>query len=103
MKYRIIIRPEAEVDLREAFQWYEYKRNGLGYDFLLHVEAGLRFIERNAEITPPGYKGTRKYLIKRFPYKIIYLVALLSGCYLNKISWLADPSSNSCFKASLTA
>lgn len=74
MKYRMIIRPEAEVDLREAFQWYEYKRNGLGYDFLLHIEAGLRFIERNAEITPPGYKGTRKYLIKRFPYKIIYLV-----------------------------
>jgi len=32
MKYRIIIRPETEVDLREAFQWYEYKRNGLGYD-----------------------------------------------------------------------
>jgi len=32
VKYRIIIRPEAEVDLKEAFQWYEYKRNGLGYD-----------------------------------------------------------------------
>jgi hypothetical protein len=32
MKYRIIIRPEAEVDLKEAFQRYEYKRNGLGYD-----------------------------------------------------------------------
>jgi len=33
----------------------------------------------------------------------IYIDPLLSGCYLNKINWLADPSSNSCFKASLTA
>jgi len=52
----------------------ENKRQGLGYDFLLQVDAGLRFIERNPEICPPEYRGTRKHLIKRFPYKIIYLV-----------------------------
>jgi plasmid stabilization system protein ParE len=34
----------------------------------------VRFIERNPEICPPEYKGTRKHFIKRFPYKIIYLV-----------------------------
>lgn len=73
MKYRAIIRPEAENDLKEAFLWYEDRRQGLGYDFLLRVDAGLRFIERNPEICPPEYKGTRKHLIKRFPYKIIYL------------------------------
>lgn len=55
MRYELVIRPEAEHDLREAFIWYEDKRSGLGYDFLLQVEAG------------------RKYLIKRFPYNIIYL------------------------------
>ncbi len=74
MKYRVIIRPEAENDLKEAFSWYEDKRRGLGYDFLLQVDAGLRFIERNPEIFPEEYKKTRKHLIKRFPYKIIYLV-----------------------------
>lgn len=73
MKYKTIVRPEAENDLKEAFSWYEDKRRGLGYDFLLQVEAGLRFIERNPGICPPEYKGTRKHLIKRFPYKIIYL------------------------------
>lgn len=44
MKYPVLIRPEAESDLEEAFSWYENKRRGLGYDFLLQVEAGLRFI-----------------------------------------------------------
>ncbi|WP_211341342.1 type II toxin-antitoxin system RelE/ParE family toxin [Desulfoglaeba alkanexedens] len=67
MNYRVIVRPEAENDLKEAFSWYEDKRQGLGYDFLLQIEAGLKFIERNPEICPPEHKGTRKHLIKRFP------------------------------------
>ena len=73
MKYKVIIRPEAENDLKEAFSWYEDKRQGLGYDFLLQVDAGLRFIERNPEVCPTEHKEARKFLIKRFPYKIIYL------------------------------
>jgi plasmid stabilization system protein ParE len=74
MKYRVIVRPEAEDDLKEAYSWYEDKRTGLGYDFLLQVDAGLNFIARNPNIHPIEYKGTRKHLVKRFPYKIIYLV-----------------------------
>ena len=74
MKYKVIVRPEAEDDLKATFSWYEDKRIGLGYDFLLQVDAGINFINRNPEIHPIEYKGTRKHLIKRFPYKIIYLV-----------------------------
>ena len=44
MKRMLIIRPEAELDIREAFSWYEDKRTGLGYDFLLQVDAGINFI-----------------------------------------------------------
>jgi len=29
MKYRVIVRPEAEDDLMEAYSWYEDKRTGL--------------------------------------------------------------------------
>jgi plasmid stabilization system protein ParE len=74
MKYKLIVRPEAEDDLKDAFSWYEDKRTGLGYDFLLQVDAGINFIVRNPEIYPIEYKSTRKHLIKRFPFKIIYLV-----------------------------
>ncbi len=74
MKYRVIIRPEAEDDLKEVFSWYEEKRKGLGYDFLLQVDAGIRFIERNPKIHQTEYKRARKHFTKRFPYKIIYLV-----------------------------
>jgi len=74
MEYEIIIRPEAEEDLTKTFVWYEDKRQGLGFDFLLHVDAGMRFIARNPQIYAPVYKKTRKHLIKRFPYKIVYII-----------------------------
>ena len=72
--YEFIIRLEAEQDLAEAFLWYEEKRQGLGYDFLLHVHAGFRFLERDPLVFSGQYKEVRCYLIHRFPYKIFYRV-----------------------------
>lgn len=74
MKYKLIVRPEAEDDLSEAFMWYESKREGLGFDFLLQIDAGFRFIERNPLVFAEKYKGTRNHFIKRFPYKVVYCV-----------------------------
>ena len=74
MTYKVVIRPEAENDLKEVFSWYEDKRLGLGYDFMLQVDAGIRHVERNPEAYPSGYKGTRRHLIKRFPYRIVYFL-----------------------------
>jgi plasmid stabilization system protein ParE len=74
MVYDLIIRPEAEKDLSEIFLWYEDKRVGLGFDFLLQVDAGLRYISKNPMTNEIIYKSVRIHLTKRFPYKIIYLV-----------------------------
>jgi toxin ParE1/3/4 len=74
VKHSVIVRPEAEDDLKAAFSWYEENRVGLGYDFLLQVDAGLNYIGKNPESHPMEYKRARKHLIKRFPYKIIYLI-----------------------------
>jgi len=74
MNYSVIIRPEAEADLAETFLLYEDKRQGLGYDFLLQIEAGLKVLERTPAIHPLGYKETRNHFTRRFPYKMIYLI-----------------------------
>ncbi len=71
MKFRLIIRPEAEDDLKDAFLWYEDKRDGLGYDFLLQIDAGMRFIERNPQIHPIEFKGTRKHIIRRLIFLVL--------------------------------
>ncbi|MFV1950438.1 MAG: hypothetical protein ACC630_00565 [Nitrospinota bacterium] len=46
------IRPEAEDDLEKAFSWYEDKRKGLGYDFLLRVaDKNMSFHRTTASFT----------------------------------------------------
>jgi len=74
MKYSLIILPKAEKDIEEAYLWYEDKRAGLGYDFILNLEAGFEQIKRDPYVFKKEYKETRKHLMKRFPFKIIYLI-----------------------------
>lgn len=74
MTFNLVVRPEAEQDLSEAFGWYEGQRKGLGHDFFLQIDAGFRFLERTPLIFPEKYQRIRQHLIKRFPYKIFYLV-----------------------------
>ena len=42
MKWRVVIRPRAEADLREARKWYENQRAGLGDEFL--AEFGITIL-----------------------------------------------------------
>jgi hypothetical protein len=39
MKLELIIRPEAEADIAEAFDWYETRVPGLGSEFVLVLDA----------------------------------------------------------------
>lgn len=32
MDYHIVVQIEAILEIREAFEWYEEKKDGLGYD-----------------------------------------------------------------------
>ena len=74
MVINLIVRPEAEQDLYEIFRWYEGQRTGLGHDFLLQIDAGFRLLARTPLAFPEIYRGIRRHLIKRFPYKIYYLI-----------------------------
>lgn len=71
---RILIQPEAEFDLQEAFDWYEESNRGLGSEFIRAVDAGLAEIQRNPFAYLTVYKQIRRKLIRKFPYGIIYLI-----------------------------
>ena len=86
MKYRLIVKPPAEVDIIEAAQWYESKKIGLGEQFIKAVDDKLLLIEDNPNLYQVRYKSTRLALIKRFPFaihytieqKTVYILAVLS-------------------------
>lgn len=73
MKYQLVIRPEAESDLIEAYRWYEERRQGLGLEFLLSVEASFGSVQRSPELYPIVYKEVRRVLTQRFPFGVYYL------------------------------
>lgn len=72
MAAKLIIAPEVERDLTEAFAWYESRRIGLGEDFLSCVDACIAAILRMPEMYAVVYKQYRRALVRRFPYGILY-------------------------------
>jgi hypothetical protein len=38
MNYKLIIRPEAEWDIQDAFEWYEAQTPGIGSEFVRAVD-----------------------------------------------------------------
>jgi toxin ParE1/3/4 len=67
VKWRVVIRPRAESDLREARDWYEDRRKGLGQEFLAEIAIAVRLLAENPELYPEYYRGFRRALTKRFP------------------------------------
>jgi toxin ParE1/3/4 len=69
----VIIRPEAEAEMTEAYDWYEDRVPGLGSGFLLSVDAILHAIARTPQRYPVVHKGIRRALTRRFPFEVFFL------------------------------
>ena len=57
MTYEVLLRPEAEADIHESYQWYESQIEGLGEEFLRIVDASLSLIQRNPFASIPSPKS----------------------------------------------
>ena len=74
MNRRVIIRPNAEADLREAQAWYESQRAGLGDELLDEIRRAVSLLADDPERRPLYYRDFRRLLTRRFPYKLFYRV-----------------------------
>ncbi len=74
MTWRVSIRAAAVANLREAQEWYEGQCPGLGAEFLLSVAVALTRLEQSPETFPLYYRGFRRVLTRRFPYKLFYRI-----------------------------
>jgi plasmid stabilization system protein ParE len=72
MAARLVIAPEAEQDVSDAYDWYEQRRPGLGEEFLSCVDACIQQICRSPDLYGKAYAEFRRALIRRFPYAIFY-------------------------------
>jgi plasmid stabilization system protein ParE len=74
MSYQLIISPEAEFDIQDAFEWYEQRSLGLGSEFVRAVDSCFSLIGRNPLAYPVVYRQVRRVLIRRFPYALMYVL-----------------------------
>ena len=74
MDYEIIIRPEARLDILDAFSWYQEQRPGLGLDFKLCVDEVFSKLRRRPNIYKKVHKEVRRVVTQRFPFGVFYLI-----------------------------
>ncbi len=74
MKKTIILLPEAETDIEEAFKWYESHKLDLGSKFIVEIDALFERISENPGLFPKIYHNLRRGFTHRFPY-VVYFIA----------------------------
>ena len=74
MLKKIEYHPLVKLEIQESARWYDERMTGLGFEFLLEVKSAESKIQKNPYTWPNYEAGTKRFLLKRFPYAIIYLV-----------------------------
>jgi len=74
MSKTLIVTPEAEADLAEAYAWYQARRDGWGDRLILAVEATMNQIRRVPSGGRELQSGVRQLVTRQFPYAVIYRV-----------------------------
>ncbi len=64
----------AKIELYDAVEFYDIQVKGLGKRFKSEVKAGILRIRENPYTWPKERGDIRRYLLHKFPYKIIYSV-----------------------------
>jgi len=70
----LLLRPEATVEIQEARDWYEQRRQSLGDEFMAAVREALTAVEASPQRYPVVRRDIRRALLRRFPYSLLYIM-----------------------------
>lgn len=62
----------AQIELDETVDYYNAERLGLGLEFLREAFEAIERIKEFPDAWQPFHKNTRRCLLRRFPYGVIY-------------------------------
>jgi len=65
---------EAEAELNQAVDYYNARQPGLGRDFAREVNTAIQNVIAYPNAWTPLSKRTKRCLVNRFPYGVIYQV-----------------------------
>jgi len=62
----------ADLEFEAAFAWYFERSERAALRFAREVERALTLISEALERFPAGVRGTRRFLLQRFPFALVY-------------------------------
>jgi len=71
----IELHPEAVSEARAAREWYAERSPVVAQAFVDELERALERVGDRPEAWPPYLHGTRRYLLHRFPFLLVYRVS----------------------------
>ena len=89
---RLIVRPEAEADIGDAYAWYETQRPGLGQRFLDELSRCLDQIQSAPKRYHPVRAEARRALVRRFPYGVFFVADERQVSVLAVLHMARDPA-----------
>lgn len=89
----IVVREEAEEDIRSALTWYAARRPGLEIEFLEALNDVFAFLLRSPNGAQRIKGQIRKLPMERFPYLIIHSVEKDEVVVLHVFHGRRDPKS----------
>jgi len=71
---RIRLVHPAEIELKEAIEYYNSQVPDLGNEFYKEFDKALKRIQQFPDAWPKIGEHTRRCLLKKFPYEILYVL-----------------------------
>ena len=71
-KYSLEYHPAAEAEIYEAAEWYKARSETAARRFAIEVDAKIELILAGPEVWPVFDGGSRRILLNRFPFRVIY-------------------------------
>jgi len=68
----IAFHPAAEEELAAAIEWYHERSERAAYMFAGEISAAVEQIRTSASMFAPFTAGTRRALLRRFPFYVVF-------------------------------
>lgn len=68
------LHPEALIEARAAFDWYRERNSAAAAAFLAEIDVAINEIAASPGRWPGFLHGTRRFLLHRFPFSVVYRV-----------------------------
>jgi plasmid stabilization system protein ParE len=65
--------PEAREEFRNAVRWYRARNLLASSEFRATVSSAIRLIAESSQRWPKYLHGTRRLVMQRFPFSVVYL------------------------------